>query len=553
MNQTDAERRTSRIDRLAVTMEDRGLSESVAIDALAQATNSGPAVRNPSLVRNVLSNWTVTLAAVVYSLVITPVVIRALDAEMYGIWSFINGLIAYSDLLYLGLGSALIRYVAQFSARDDQAAINRLTSVVLTIFATLGFACLTAMLALSTRVPDLFAHPLPPETSRAATLTCILVGIQLCFFFIGSVFTAILLGHDRFDLVNLGRLLIIGGRFALIGFVLAGPGPLLRLAAFMTVTTAAEIALLATLAWRINPRLRLRFTRPRRDELRLLYGFGFHSFLIVFAVKLISYTDTTVIGLTLGAASVGLYALPLQLIDYVRTALAGFATVFLPRLTVLHAKGDLSSLRAAFVQSSRIAAALAAFLLTNVVFLGTSFLSLWVGPEFGAPVRWVILCLAGATLLHVFLTIGPLSFYQAMHLLEVPERVLLFEAAGNLALSVVLAPLLGITGVAIATVAPAFFVSFMILPRYLCRKLSLSVWSFLHSSLRPALLITAAVAVTHWLAAPHVPVESFISLILRAVVTVPPAVAVAFVSLSSGEQRAVLRYARLSNANAGER
>ena len=54
--------------------------------------------------------------------VVTPIVVRSLGIERYGIWSFLNGLLAYSELLYFGLGSALVKYAAQYRARDDIAA-----------------------------------------------------------------------------------------------------------------------------------------------------------------------------------------------------------------------------------------------------------------------------------------------------------------------------------------------------------------------------------------------------------------------------------------------
>ena len=87
-----------------------------------------------SLARNVASSWAVTASGVAYALFITPVVVKALGQEQYGVWSFLNGLTGYSSLLYLGVGSALVKYIATYSASHDQAAINRLTSVAVTIF-----------------------------------------------------------------------------------------------------------------------------------------------------------------------------------------------------------------------------------------------------------------------------------------------------------------------------------------------------------------------------------------------------------------------------------
>ena len=100
--------------------------ESIRIAPRSRATGGRGA---PSLMRNVLSNWTVLGSAVLYSLLITPTVVHALDREAYGIWSFLNAFVAYSNLFYLGLGAALLRFGAEHYAARNRSALNRLVSV----------------------------------------------------------------------------------------------------------------------------------------------------------------------------------------------------------------------------------------------------------------------------------------------------------------------------------------------------------------------------------------------------------------------------------------
>jgi O-antigen/teichoic acid export membrane protein len=226
--------------------------------------------------------------------------------------------------------------------------------------------------------------------------------------------------------------------------------------------------------------------------------------------------------------------------------------VFLPRLTLLVARRDYHSVTTAYVQGSRVASAMAAFLLTNLVILGPAFLRLWAGEQFGTSVLGILVCLAVATLLHVFLTIVALPFYQVLNLLKVAASVLLLEALLNLVCSIVLARYLGLFGVALSTVIPAFCVSFMILPRYLCRKMSISLLSYLSASLVPAVLIIISVAAAHWLGALYIPADSYPSLAARVLLSLLAAMAVGFASLSSAEQQAILRFAKLRSVGGGE-
>ncbi len=491
-----------------------------------------------SLARNVLSNWTVTALAIVSTFIITPIVVGVLQKEQYGVWSFLNGLLVYSDLLYLGLGSALIKSVAESQATSDRAALNRTASVVLSIYLVLGLICLGTFAGLSPLVPRFFAHPLAGGAAAAATTTCVLLGVQLLFSFVGSAFAGVLVGLDRMDLVNLVRIVSIAGRSIAVILLLGGPGALVTMAGITCATTAIEAVGVAALAFSIDRKLSLKPTIPTRRELRFLYGFGVQSFFIIFAVTLISYTDTTVIAVALGASSVALYSLPQQLVDYVRVAAAGASGVLLPRLTVLSTRGDVGGLRTAYIKVSRFTLFIASFIVGNVLFLGAPFLRLWVGPEFGDQVQWVIVFLSFSTLLHIFVITAPLGFYQAMNTLSVPALVLLIEAVANLALSLFLAPRLGITGVALGTLIPAAIIGCFVLAPFLWKKLEVPA-SAIRRILVPSAVLLLVTCVVQWVLGRLAGDTSYAMLAAKTALTVPPAAAVAWL-LFPAEDRAWL-------------
>jgi O-antigen/teichoic acid export membrane protein len=493
-----------------------------------------------SIARNVLSNWLTIPISVAYGLIVTPIIVRALDTELYGVWSFLNGLLMYSDLLYVGLGSALIRYVAQHRANDDQAALNRLISVVSGIYGVLGTVCFAVMIVMSGIIPYAFAEPLSPEAARSAAATCVLLGAQLFFVFIGSAFSGLICGYNRYDLANVVNITTIAMRFIAIPLVLApGRDPLFRLALLTCASAAVHTLMLAAIAYRLVPRLSVRLVRWRRDELRMLYGFGLPSFFILLAVRLVSFSDTTIIGLMLGASSVALYALPLQLMEYSRATVGGFTNVLLPRLTALTTRGDIASLREAYLSATRVACFLTAWLAATLMMIGPSFLNRWVGDDFGGPAEWVLIFLAVAAFGQVLSTHGPLGFYQAMHLVAFPAKVLMFEAVVHLALSIWMARQFGITGVAIATALPSLFISAVVLPRYLCRHLELPVRRFLAASVAPGAVMFVANAFVLYVAGLVINAESYPAIVGRAALSIPVALLVFLATFPSRDRRAV--------------
>jgi O-antigen/teichoic acid export membrane protein len=505
--------------------------------------------RPGSLLRNVLSNYLVLGVSLSYSLVITPIVVGALDKELYGVWSFLNGIVAYSDLLYMGLGSALIKYVAQFRANDDIVGINRLVSVVATIYGAIGLACLAAWTGMSGLIPTVFGEPLQTEAVRTASAVCILLGAQLLFAFVGSAFSGLLSGYDRYDLLNGITLLCLGIRFVAVPLLVQPDRqPMLTLAALTTAVAALQTAFLTVVSFRYVPGLSVQLRWPRLDELKWLYGFGIQSFFIMLASKLISYTDTTVIGVMLGAVNVALYTLPLQLIEYGRFFVASFYGVLLPRLTVLVARGEMTEVREAYLSATRIAGLLAGWIFGGLIGLGPAFLNRWVGPEFGSPVQWVIVYLAIATFGQILASQVSFAFYQALHRVSFPALVLMAEAVVNLVLSLWLAPRLGITGVALATAVPALLVTTVVLPPYVCRLLNLPLPTLIRRSVLPGIAMAVATLAGLWVAGRMVPGESYQAILSRMMFTLPIAALLFRLTIPMHEQQALWHRLRFSGA-----
>jgi O-antigen/teichoic acid export membrane protein len=499
-----------------------------------------PLLGSVSLTRNVLLNWASMGLSILATFFVTPVVVRGLHQELYGAWSFLNGLLVYTDVLYLGLGASLIKAVATHKSNADHAAMNRVTSAVFSIYTLLGTICLLALASASPAIPHAFARPLSsPQAEWAVSFACVMLGVQLFASFAGSAFSGVLFGLDRVDLAGFVRVATVVVRsIAIVGFV-GGPNPLVSLATVTASASLFEAAAMAVLALVLEPGFSVRPVVPTREELRALYGFGLQAFTLILALALINYTDTTVIGVVIGASSVAVYALPLQLVEYIRTAASGVSGVWFPRLTVMAGRQDLAGLRAAYVTVSRLTTFIAAFLAANVIALGPAFLGIWVGPEF-AHVQWIVACLATATLLHIFAVTAPMAFYYALDTLKIPALVLLAEAGANLALSVALAPRLGVLGVAIGTLVPAALVGGILLPSQLRKTLGLSVADLLRP-LAPAVVVFAGTAGLLAVLGLAIADRSYVHLAAKAALASPVLVVVFILMFPNNERNDVVR------------
>lgn len=473
-----------------------------------------------SLKRNVVFNWTASFVGAAISLGITPLVVQALDTELYGVWTFLNGLTLYTNLLYFGLGAAFMKRLSEASGQGDDLTQTRLIGVALTIYTGLGTLCLVLAGLLSPLVPSLLATPLAPETERAASLTLALLGIRLLFMFVNSSMSALIASQGRADLVSAVMILVAVVRTVGTVVVTRWPAPLVWLAVLMALDAVVQLPLLLLCSRAVAPGVQLRPVLPTRAELASLYGFGAQAFLVQASMLLIAYTDTALIGVILGAASVTLYSLPLQLIEHSRVLVSGITQNLLPELAARRARGDVAGMRDIFFTAARLSATLALFVNVHLVVLGPAFLELWVGPEIAAGSFRILLCLAiAATASAVSLQVL-LPYYQALDRMRGLAAIVIVEALVNFALSVWLAQALGVWGVALATALPAVAVTLLLAPRGILPQLEIAASEAFTRVAVPALIVGAASGGVQLAIGPWLPVTSFPVLAARAAISV---------------------------------
>jgi O-antigen/teichoic acid export membrane protein len=68
----------------------------------------------------VILSYVMMLLEVLSTLLLTPYILRSLGDAEYGVYKLSESIVAYLMLLDLGVGSAVIRYVAKFRANNDK-------------------------------------------------------------------------------------------------------------------------------------------------------------------------------------------------------------------------------------------------------------------------------------------------------------------------------------------------------------------------------------------------------------------------------------------------
>ncbi len=464
------------------------------------------------LLRGAASNYVGRLSAAATSLLLTPFLLHTLGPDAYGLWVLVGSFFAYGALLDLGIGGAVVKYVSEHAARGEAGRASAVVATAMRLYLVLGLIAAAAGVALAPYVPRLV--DLPPAGRAAVVPLVVLTGVNVGATIALTPTAVALQGLQRYDLYNLvgiaGTLLAAA---ATVVVVLAGGGVVGMAWVALAVTAATRWAYFGMIR-RAAPELRFGWTRASRAVGRRILSFSAASFLTQLGGRLSTRTDEVVIATLLPLGAIAPYAVARKLAEAAQLLADQFLKMLMPLASELDAVGDRERLRSLYVVGTRLTLAIVVPSAVLLVHYAAPILSAWVGPSYaGAAELVVLLALAGLV---------DSSQWAAAAVLQGMARQRLLAAASvgaglaNVVLSIVLARVLGLAGVAWGTLIPATVASLGVILPYAMRTLEIApaaaareIWL---PGLLPALPMAAALAVLDRLLAP----ESFAAVVAAA-------------------------------------
>ena len=453
-------------------------------------------IRRASLHINLGSNLLGFAVQAVTTFALTPIILGGLGPYNYGLWSIIVGLTGYYGLFDLGLRAGLTQYLTRHLATDDVDGLNRTLSTGVLAMSSIGIAAALLGAAFAYYAPGHFG--LPVSASNAMRWAIFVAGLSISVQFVLFPFGALLPAVERFDLANgIGvatRLLT----FASTWLVMSRGGGLVSLSIIVLATTAVDYAWRTAVAFRLVPRIRVSFRLASRRTLSELASYGFWNATIAAGIRVISYTDSIVIGAALGAAAVAPFAIAGSLVNYFAEAIIAVTQVFFPAMTRVDARQDPEALKQLYVTGSRLTLLLVVVGVILIALFSGDFLRLWVGADLGPQVE------DANTILQVLLFAAGCSAWQRVgcQVLLATRRVPLLaklfaaEAAANIVLSILLVRRFGAIGVALGTLLPSMVFNLLVNPVLVCRRIGLRVGDYLAAVVpRPAATAVLVAAV----------------------------------------------------------
>lgn len=460
------------------------------------------------IVRNILSNWGAVSIGVIIQFFMMPFVIHRLGDVHYGIWVLILSVTGFLDLFDLGVSGSVVKYVAEYRAKGDNEGLNSICSTAFYIFLVAGTVVLLLSFVLSSFVQF---FRIPRDEILMSRWIMLIVGFQIGLTLPSGFFTGYMRGIQRYDHVAAIRLTFFCVRsFFIVAFVSMGYG-LITMALIQLMSTIVGGATRAIYVYRANPGLRLRIDLISRDKFAMVGRYSILIFLYFLAQRLVFSAGGLVIGYYLTAAAITFYAIPQRLVDELRVLIMSTG-VLQPTVSHLNAQGQNMKVQKVLVNGTKYSMMIVLPIAASYIVVGDIFISLWMGQRYAAACYGVLVVLTCAVVANV-------SQFTSTQILQGIARhgstayITIFEAAANLALSIVLVKKYGIIGVAVGTLIPMLCSNLIVIPWYTCRAVHFSMPRFFKEGLLipciPALLFGAVL----WTASRMITIDNWMEFI----------------------------------------
>jgi O-antigen/teichoic acid export membrane protein len=315
---------------------------------------------------------------VLLSFLITPLLLRGLGLDAFGVRSILIMMVGYFSMLNFGISGAVTKYLSEYISKGDSNVVEELLSTSLWLHVLIGIiGGLAIFFTAKSFVVNVFE--IPGEIHEASISALKLASVTFFFTMINSWAGAVVTGLHRFDIYN--YIMMLFGTLTLLGslvLVLQGYG-LVGVSIANLVAACTVLVVYFVVLRRSKTRLTIEVFIKKRIFFKLVKFGGHMATFGVFAI-FFSQIDRILVGIYLGTAMLAYYVIPHQLAVVIHQLTAKVLQFLFPLISVIDVN-DKSAIRKICLKGVSVSFILSLSLALPIIVFGDSILLLWIGED----------------------------------------------------------------------------------------------------------------------------------------------------------------------------
>lgn len=436
---------------------------------------------------SIASNWTFFLVTVLTAFIVSPIMVKQLGDETYGIWVLIVSISSYFTVLDFGINTAIVRYISKYTALKDYQKARQIYSSSFIIFMILSIVVLISIAIIGLYFKEFFN--IESFSNQYLYIILLIIGADMAINLIFGVLSGAMRGLQNFLEINIIMITVTIVKNVVLVYLLLNGYSLLSIAVLVISATIIRCSAQYVFIKKQYSFLNFNFSSIDKSTLRLLFNYSIYSFLIAVSLKILFSTDSIVIGALISVEDVTFYAIPAMIVEHLEKIIWAVVAVLIPIISSREAVGDAKENSSLYILGTKYTLLFCAPIIIVLFIAGDDFIRIWMGEAYAEPSSKVlnILLIGYIFGLSQLMAQGILKGISKHKVLAI---IFCVQAVFNLFLSILLAPIYGIYGVAFGTTIPLLIANIFLVPYFTCKELKLGYFSYISNGiLKPVLPI----------------------------------------------------------------
>ncbi len=314
--------------------------------------------------------------------VYTPIMLRILGQDEYGLYSLSHSVIAYLSLLTFGFGSTIIRYLSMYRAQGEKRKEEETFGFFLLLYMGIAVLVMVGGFIMSQNVSTIFDAGLTNSEMDKMKVLILIMAFNSAISFPISVFSSVTISHERYifrKLIDMLSTVIapICNLVALyLGFASVGMALVSTLIQFLMLPINVYYCLKVL---KIKPR----FSVMPKALIKEMVGFSGFVFIGTIVDMLFWSTDKLLLGMYTSSAAVAVYNIGATFNNMISNLSTSITGVLTPRITAMvTTENNDNELSTLFIKVGRLQFVIVALVVSGFVVFGKAFVNLWAGEGF---------------------------------------------------------------------------------------------------------------------------------------------------------------------------
>lgn len=384
----------------------------------------------------------------VVQLLYVPIMLRLLGQNEYGVYQLVASVISYLSLLQFGFGGSYLRFYSQCKGNREKE--SELNGTFLLIFCFFALLVALAGTILTINSEWFLGNKLSVAEHRLAKVLFAIMSFNMFITFPNSVFHSIITSRERFIFLRVVDLIkTICNPFLVIILLFLGYGSV----GMVLASTLLSILAVGTNVFFVLRKIKapFAFSRFNLSLVKDIGTFSFFVFLNIIIDQINWNVDRFLLGRFVGAASIAVYSIGMQINNIFVQITDMLATVLAPKVNQIVANDEhpMENLQDLFTRVGRLQAYIVFAVIAGFFVLGREFICLWAGPDYDTA-YYVALLLIVPVGIPLCQTLG-VDIQRALNKHQARSMIYAGMALMNLLISIPLTRTYGVLGAAFGT------------------------------------------------------------------------------------------------------